>query len=207
MIKKSQLFLKYQKKQFFKSFFAMFRFLILQQTQQNVVTILRNFNHAQLLLLFLMQRRDAIFEILNKLKKTVEKKSTFLIIFVNFTLNDIEAFVNSDLKKLFVDRFLLIWNVYRIKTQKNNRHHINMHKIKNAGSEKKRDMFLNHNDKILRYAIKMTSSERNFQKIIIAVKKIKNYQFKHSKKEISSTRQLWQRTEKYCANTLIKKNY
>ena len=49
-----------------------------------------------------MQKRNAIFEILKKLKKTIEKKSIFLKIFVNFILNDIEAFVDYDLKKLFV---------------------------------------------------------------------------------------------------------
>ena len=35
-------------------------------------------------------------------------------------------------------------------------------------------MFLNHNDEILRYAVKMTRSKQNFRKIITAVKKIKN---------------------------------
>ena len=73
-----------------------------------MTTILRNFNWARLLLLFSMQKRNAIFEILKKLKKTIEKKSIFLKIFVNFILNDIETFVDYDLKKLFVERFSLI---------------------------------------------------------------------------------------------------
>ena len=131
-----------------------------------------------------MQKRNAIFEILKKLKKTIEKKSIFLKIFVNFILNDTETFVDYDLKKLFVKRFFLIWRIYNVKTQKNYRHHMNMHKIKNVWNEKKRDMFLNYNDEILRYAIKMTRSERNFRKIMTAVKKIKNYQFAHLKKKI-----------------------
>ena len=199
-------FQKYQKKQLFKSFFAMFDFSVFQQIQQNVMaTILRNFNWTRLLLLFSMQRRNAVFEILKKLKKTIEKKSTFLKIFVNFILNDTEAFVDYDLKKLFVERFFLIWKVYDAKTQKNYRHHMNMHKIKNVWNEKKRDMFLNYNDEILRYAIKMTRSERNFRKIMTAVKKIKNYRFAHSKKKSLSTNRLWQKTEKYCVNTLMKK--
>ena len=145
---------------------------------------MQNFNWARLLLLFSMQKRNAIFEILKKLKKTIEKKSIFLKIFVNFILNDTEAFVDYDLKKLFVERFFLIWKIYDVKTQKNYRHHMNMHKIKNAWNEKKRDMFLNHNDEILRYAVKMTRSKRNFRKIMTAVKKIRNYRFAHSKKKI-----------------------
>ena len=186
LIKQFQLFSKYQDKQLFKLFFAMFDFSVFQQSQQNVMTtILRNFNWARLLLLFSMQKRGAIFEILKKLKKAVEKKSIFLKIFVNFILNDTEAFVDYDLKKLFVERFFLIWKVYDAKTQKNYRHHMNMHKIENVWNEKKRDMFLNHSDEILRYAAKMTRSERNFRKVMTAVKKIKNYWFAHSKKEIS----------------------
>ena len=45
-------------------------------------------------------------------------------------------------------------------------------------------MFLNYNDEILRYAVKMTRLKRNFRKIMTAVKKIKNYQFAHLKKKI-----------------------
>ena len=46
-------------------------------------------------------------------------------------------------------------------------------------------MFLNYNDEILRYAIKMTRSKQNFRKIMTTVKKIKNYRFAYSKKKIS----------------------
>ena len=194
----------------------MFDFSVFQQTQQNVMTtILRNFNWAHLLLLFSMQKQNAIFEILKKLKKIVEKKSIFLKIFVNFILNDIEAFVDYDLKKLFVERFFLIWKVYDAKTQKNYRHHMNMHKIKNVWNEKKRDMFLNYNDEILRYAIKMTRSERNFRKIMTTIKKIKNYRFAHSKKKISINKSIMTKNwkilcqhvneKKITENTRIKK--
>ena len=163
----------------------MFGFSVFQQIQQNVITtILRNFNWTRLLLFFSMQKRNAIFEILKKLKKAIEKKSTFLKIFVNFILNDTEAFVDYDLKKLFVERFFLIWRVYDAKTQKIYRHHMNMHKIKNVWNEKKRDMFLNYNDEIFRYAVKVTRSERNFRKTMTAVKKIRNYRFAHLKKRI-----------------------
>ena len=209
-------FQKYQKKQLFKSFFAMFNFSVFQQTQQNVmITILRNFNWARLLLLLSMQRQNAVFKILKKLKKTVEKKSIFLKIFVNFILNDTEAFVDYDLKKLFVERFFLIWKVYDAKTQKNYRHHMNMHKIKNVWNEKKRDMFLNHSDEILRYATKMTRSERNFRKVMTAVKKIKNYRFAHSKRKIFINKSIMIRNwkilyqhvdeKKITENTRIKK--
>ena len=61
---------------------------------------------------------------------------------------------------------------------------MNMHKIKNVWDEKKRDIFLNYNDKLIHYAAKMTRLKRNFWKIMIAVKKIKNYRFAHSKKKI-----------------------
>ena len=99
-------------------------------------------------------------------------------------MNDTEAFADYDLKKLLVERFFLIWKIYDAKTQKNYQHHMNMHKIENAWSEKKDDMFLNHNDEIFRYATKMTRSKRNFRKIMTAVKKIRNYRFAHLKKEI-----------------------
>ena len=56
--------------------------------------------------------------------------------------------------------------------------------------KKKRDMFLNHNNEILCYAVKMTRSKRNFRKIMTAVKKIKNYRFAHSKKKSLSTNRL-----------------
>ena len=184
----------------------MFSFSIFQQIQQNVVmTILWNVNYAQLLLFFFVQKRNAIFEILNKFKKTIEKKLIFLKIFINFILNDIETFVNYNLKQLFVDRFFLIWNVYDAKIKKNNRHHINMHKIKNMWNEKKRDMFLNHDDEILRYAIKMTRSNRNFRKIIIAIKKIKNYRFAHLKKKIFINRSIMIKNWKKLCQHINKK--
>ena len=65
-----------------------------------------------------MQKRNAIFEILKKLKKTIEKKSIFLKIFVNFILNDTEAFVDYDLKKLFVERFFLFEKYIILKHKK-----------------------------------------------------------------------------------------
>ena len=79
-----------------------------------------------------MQKRNAIFKILKKLKKTIEKKSIFLKNFVNFILNDIEMFVDYNFQKMFVNRFFLIWGVYDVKARKSDRHHMNMHKIKNA---------------------------------------------------------------------------
>ena len=70
--------------------------------------VLRNVNYARLLLFFFVQKRNAIFEILNKLKKSIEKKSIFLKIFINFILKNIEAFVNYNLKQLFINRFFHI---------------------------------------------------------------------------------------------------
>ena len=194
----------------------MFDFSVFQQNQQNIMTtILRNFNWTRLLLFFSMQKRNAIFEILKKLKKTIEKKSIFLKIFVNFILNDTETFVDYDLKKLFAERFFLIWKIYDVKTQKNYRHHMNMHKIENVWSEKKRDMFLNHNDKIFRYAIKVARLKRNFRKIMTIIKKIKNYRFVHSKKKIFINRSIMTKNwkilcqhideKKITENTRIKK--
>ena len=54
-----------------------------------------------------------------------------------------------------------------------------MHKTK-----KKRNMFLNHNDEILRYAVKITRSKRNFRKIMTAVKKSKIIDLRIRKKKI-----------------------
>ena len=90
-----------------------------------------------------------------------------------------------------------------------------MHKIKKTWNEKKRDMFLNYNNEILRYAIKMTRSKQNFRKIMTTVKKIKNYRFAYSKKKISINKSIMTKNwkilcqhvdeKKITENTRIKK--
>ena len=101
---KKLIFLRVSKMTFFTNF------------QLNTMSqILKNSNYDRFLLLLSIEKRKAIFKILIKLKKIVNRKTTSLTIFINFIKKIKKAFENYNVFIYIYDNYSQIYEIYEKK--------------------------------------------------------------------------------------------